>query len=124
MFSKRRWWAVVTAALSIFLISTDLTIVSLALPDIARQFGLTNQLASAVPLAYSISLTLFLVPLGGLINRFRPLALFSLLDTVMLGGALYYLLPFDFTDIQHLAPESAGLVLLCLPLGTWCAYCN
>lgn len=255
MLSKHRWWAVVAAALSIFLVSADMTIVALALPAIAHHFQLADQLASAVPLAYSIPMTLFILPLGNLINRFRLLALFllavlgfslssvicglapnvllffigrvlqgsfgaliaplaiavaavvvaphergramgiigaiaalggvagpaigglllaswgwsaiffvnvpvsviaallalsslrgvslgsresesgfrqmsmllrrpsflwallSLLSTVMVGGALFYLLPFDLSSVQQLAPASAGLVLLCLPLG-------
>jgi MFS family permease len=35
---------------------------------------------------------------------------------VSVAGALYYLLPFDLISVQHLAPELAGVVLLCVPL--------
>src|SRR5215470_11635826 len=37
--------------------------------------------------------------------------------SVTVGGALYYLLPFDISTVQHLAPSLAGVILLCVPLG-------
>ena len=37
--------------------------------------------------------------------------------SVTAAGALYYLLPFDLSTIQHIAPSVAGAVLLCVPLG-------
>ena len=37
--------------------------------------------------------------------------------SVTVGGALYYLLPFDMSTAQHLAPSLAGVILLCVPLG-------
>ena len=37
--------------------------------------------------------------------------------SVTVGGALYYLLPFDMSMVQHLAPSLAGAILLCVPLG-------
>ena len=43
--------------------------------------------------------------------------LLGFLSTVTIAGALYYLLPFDLSDVQHLTPSTAGLILLCMPLG-------
>ena len=37
--------------------------------------------------------------------------------SVTAGGALYYLLPFDMSTIQHITPSLAGVILLCVPLG-------
>jgi MFS family permease len=36
---------------------------------------------------------------------------------VTVAGALYYLLPFDISNVQHIAPSLAGVILLCVPLG-------
>ncbi|HZU02430.1 MAG TPA: MFS transporter [Ktedonobacteraceae bacterium] len=49
----------------------------------------------------------------------RPAFLWGLLaflGSVSVAAALYYLLPFDLSDIQHLAPTLAGGILLCVPL--------
>ena len=37
--------------------------------------------------------------------------------SVSVGGALYYLLPFNLSNVQHAAPPVAGVILLCVPLG-------
>jgi DHA2 family multidrug resistance protein-like MFS transporter len=49
----------------------------------------------------------------------RPAFLWGLLaffGSVSVATALYYLLPFDLSGIQHLAPTLAGGLLLCVPL--------
>jgi MFS family permease len=49
----------------------------------------------------------------------RPAFLWGLLaflGSVSVSGALYYLLPFDLSGVQHLAPELSGGILLCVPL--------
>ncbi len=56
--------------------------------------------------------------MGGLLRR--PPFLWGVLAffcSVTVGGALYYLLPFDMNVVQHTAPSLAGLILLCMPLG-------
>ena len=56
--------------------------------------------------------------MAGLLRR--PSFLWGLLAffwSVSVAGALYYLLPFDLSGVQHLAPSLAGLILLCVPLG-------
>jgi len=37
--------------------------------------------------------------------------------SVSVAGALYYLLPFDLSSVQHISPSLAGVILLCVPLG-------
>ncbi len=76
MQHERRWWAVMAMGLSIFLVAVDTTIVALALPALAQHFHLSNSTASAVILSYAIPLTLLIVPVGIVINRFRPLTAF------------------------------------------------
>jgi MFS family permease len=56
--------------------------------------------------------------MAGLLRR--PSFLWGLLAffwSVSVGGALYYLLPFDLSGVQHIVPSLAGLILLCVPLG-------
>ena len=56
--------------------------------------------------------------MAGLLRR--PSFLWGLLAfcwSVSVAGALYYLLPFDLSGVQHIAPSLAGLILLCVPLG-------
>ncbi len=55
--------------------------------------------------------------MGGLLSR--PPFLWGLLAffwSVSVAGALYYLLPFDLSGVQHLAPTLSGGLLLCVPL--------
>ena len=56
--------------------------------------------------------------MAGLLRR--PQFLWGLLAffcSVTVGGALYYLLPFDMSNVQHIVPAQAGVILLCVPLG-------
>jgi MFS family permease len=76
MYNERRWLAVMAIGLSIFLSALDGTIVALALPTIARHFQLSDSLASAVTLSYTIPILLLILPCGDIINRFRTLPLF------------------------------------------------
>lgn len=73
---ERRWLAVAAIGLSIFLSALDGTIVALALPTIAHHFQLSDSLASAVTLSYTIPILLLILPCGDIINRFRTLPLF------------------------------------------------
>ena len=43
--------------------------------------------------------------------------LLGFLSSVTIAGGLYYLFPFDLSNVQHFAPSTAGLLLLCIPLG-------
>jgi MFS family permease len=55
--------------------------------------------------------------MAGLLRR--PAFLWGLLAffwSVSVASALYYLLPFDLSGVQHLAPSLAGGILLCVPL--------
>lgn len=54
----------------------------------------------------------------GLLSRSPFLwGLLAFFCSVTVGGALYYLLPFDMSTVQHIAPAHAGVILLCVPLG-------
>ncbi len=56
--------------------------------------------------------------MGALLRRSQFLwGLLGFLSSVTIAGALYYLLPFDLGGVQHLSPSTAGLILLCMPLG-------
>jgi MFS family permease len=45
------------------------------------------------------------------------LGLLGFLCSVTIAGSLYYLFPFDLSNVQHFTPSTAGLLLLCMPLG-------
>src|SRR6266567_95932 len=56
--------------------------------------------------------------MGGLLRH--PPFLWGLLAffcSVTVGAALYYLFPFDLSNVQHIAPAHSGVILLCVPLG-------
>lgn len=56
--------------------------------------------------------------MGALLRQ--PLFLWSLLgflSSTTIAGGLYYLFPFDLSNVQRFAPSIAGLLLLCMPLG-------
>ncbi len=56
--------------------------------------------------------------MGALLRR--PSFLWSLLgflSSTTIAGGLYYLFPFDLSNVQRFAPSTAGLLLLCMPLG-------
>lgn len=56
--------------------------------------------------------------MGGLLRRSPFLGeLLAFFWSVSVGAALYYILPFDLSALQHIAPPAAGAILLCVPLG-------
>ena len=56
--------------------------------------------------------------MAGLLRRPQfLLALIAFFSSISASVALYYLLPFDLSEIQHIDPALSGLVLLCVPLG-------
>src|SRR5215467_379181 len=56
--------------------------------------------------------------MGGLLRHLPFLwGLLAFFCSVTVGGALYYLLPFDLSNVQHIPPAQAGAILLCMPLG-------
>jgi MFS family permease len=56
--------------------------------------------------------------MAGLLRRSPFLqGLLAFFWSVSAAAALYYLLPFNLSDVQHIAPTVAGVVLLCVPLG-------
>jgi DHA2 family multidrug resistance protein-like MFS transporter len=56
--------------------------------------------------------------MAGLLRRSPFLqGLLAFFWSVSAAAALYYLLPFNLSDVQRIAPTVAGVVLLCVPLG-------
>jgi predicted MFS family arabinose efflux permease len=56
--------------------------------------------------------------MAGLLRRSPFLwGLLAFFWSVTASTALYFLLPFDMSAVQHIAPAHAGLILLCVPLG-------
>jgi MFS family permease len=56
--------------------------------------------------------------MGVLLRRSQFLwSLLGFLCSTTIAGGLYYLFPFDLSSVQHFAPSTAGLLLLCVPLG-------
>lgn len=71
-----RWLGVIALGLSIFLVTTDMTIVALALPSLAQHFHISDSAASAIVLSYSLPVTLLILPVGMVLHRVRPLTTF------------------------------------------------
>jgi MFS family permease len=56
--------------------------------------------------------------MAGLLRRSPFLqGLLAFFWSVSASTALYYLLPFNLSDVKHITPTVAGVVLLCVPLG-------
>ena len=56
--------------------------------------------------------------MGALLRRPPFLwGLLGFLSSTTIAGGLYYLFPFDLSNVQRFAPSTAGLLLLCMPLG-------
>jgi len=56
--------------------------------------------------------------MGGLLRRAQFLwGFLAFFWSVAVAGALYYLLPFDLSNVQHISSSLAGVILLCVPLG-------
>lgn len=54
----------------------------------------------------------------GLLRKSQfSLGLFAFFFSVSASVGLYYLLPFDLSEIQHIEPAVSGVLLLCVPLG-------
>jgi predicted MFS family arabinose efflux permease len=73
---KYRWWGISALGFSIFLVTTDMTIVALALPSLAQHFHLADSAASAIVLSYSLPVTVLVLPVGMVLHRLRPLSAF------------------------------------------------
>ncbi|GHO48947.1 MFS transporter [Ktedonospora formicarum] len=74
---KYRWWGIIALGVSIFLVTTDMTIVALALPSIAQYFHLSDSAVSTIVLSYSLPVTLLVLPVGMVLHRPYPLSAFA-----------------------------------------------
>jgi DHA2 family multidrug resistance protein-like MFS transporter len=67
---SRRWWALVAIAASVLVVGLDLTVLSLALPDLATQLHASTTDLQWFSAAYSLVLAAALLPAGLLGDRF------------------------------------------------------
>ena len=74
--SNRRWWVLATMAGSLSMIMIDQTVVSVALPTVERDLGLSQVAAQWVVNAYMLTLAMFVAIGGRLGDLFGPERLF------------------------------------------------
>jgi EmrB/QacA subfamily drug resistance transporter len=63
---ERRWWTLVTVCVGIFMLLLDITVVNIALPDIARELGASFSDLQWVIDAYALSLAALMLTAGSL----------------------------------------------------------
>lgn len=73
----RRWWALGAVCVATFMLLLDITIVNVALPDIAKDLGANFNDLQWVIDAYALSLATFTLTMGSLADRFGRRALFT-----------------------------------------------
>src|SRR5258705_11293575 len=74
----RRWWALITVSLGLFMALLDVTIVNVALPTIGDDLHTSFADLQWVVSAYTLALAVFLVTAGRVGDLFRRKRLFSL----------------------------------------------
>lgn len=73
----RRWWTLVVVCLAIFMLLLDITIVNVALPDIARELDASFSDLQWVVNAYALTLAALLLTAGSLADRLGRRAVFA-----------------------------------------------
>ena len=73
----RRWWALAAVCVATFMLLLDITIVNVALPDIAKDLGASFNDLQWVIDAYALSLATFTLTMGSLADRFGRRVLFT-----------------------------------------------
>lgn len=86
---RDHWWLVVAAALAVFMASVDMSIVTVALPAIEDDLGLSASLTEWVVLAYLLPLAGLALPSGRWLDTVgrRPALTFSVLGFAAASGA-------------------------------------
>jgi EmrB/QacA subfamily drug resistance transporter len=85
----RKWWTLGTVSVGVFMLLLDITIVSVALPDIASSFGASLSGLQWVIDAYALALAAFLLTAGLTADRFGRRLLFLIgLSIFTVGSAL------------------------------------
>src|SRR5215470_15059907 len=81
-----KWWTLVAVCLAIFMLLLDITIVTVALPDIQRGLGSSFSDLQWIVDAYALTLAAFLLTAGSLSDMYGRRLLF-LIGLVVFTGA-------------------------------------
>jgi EmrB/QacA subfamily drug resistance transporter len=84
----RKWWTLGAVCVGIFMLLLDLTIVNVALPDIARTFGASLSDLQWVIDAYALTLAALLLTSGSLADLFGRRLVFAVGIVVFTAGSL------------------------------------
>jgi MFS family permease len=84
---EKKWWTLLTAALGVFMLLLDITIVNVALPDIQRQLhGSLSDLQWVID-AYALSLAALLLTAGSVADRLARKVVFASGIAVFTAGS-------------------------------------
>ncbi len=105
---ERKWWTLIVVCLSIFMLLLDITIVNVALPDIARDLGSSFSDLQWVVDAYALTLAALLLTAGSLADRLGRRRVFAIgLVLFTLASLLCALAPTSF--VLNLARAAQGI---------------
>jgi MFS family permease len=82
------WWTLVAVCLGIFMLLLDITIVTVALPDIQRGLGSSFSGLQWIVDAYALTLAAFLLTVGSLSDMYGRRLLFLIGLVVFTGASL------------------------------------
>src|SRR4051812_50152718 len=85
---ERKWWTLVAVAAGTFMLLLDVTIVNVALPDIAKELKASLADLQWVIDAYALTLAALLLTAGSLADRFGRRLLFAIGIVVFTLGSL------------------------------------
>src|SRR3954471_12986454 len=85
---ERKWWTLVAVAAGTFMLLLDVTIVNVALPDIAKDLKASLADLQWVIDAYALTLAALLLTTGSLADRFGRRRLFAIGIVVFTAGSL------------------------------------
>src|SRR4051812_33309673 len=88
MHMERKWWTLVAVAAGTFMLLLDVTIVNVALPDIAKDLKASLADLQWVIDAYALTLAALLLTTGSLADRFGRRRLFAIGIVVFTAGSL------------------------------------
>src|SRR3954464_16038389 len=85
---ERKWWTLVAVAAGTFMLLLDVTIVNVALPDIAKDLNASLADLQWVIDAYALTLAALLLTTGSLADRFGRRRMFAIGMVVFTAGSL------------------------------------
>lgn len=114
MTAKKRWTALVVLAVSLFVVTMDMTILIMALPDLVKELEPTATQQLWIVDIYSLVLAGFIIPLSALADRWgRKKALltgFTLFGLVSL--AIFFAKSAEFVIVIRFFLGSAGALIM------------